>query len=216
MSDPVTVAIVEDNQPFRDYLAALLAGAPGFQCVAACANAESAGKEIPAARPDLILVDLVLPRGSGLGLIHHFREQVPDAGVVVLTSHGDDFHLFQALQSGAVSYLIKDQTSAAHLLESLREVLAGGSPMSATIARRIASFFRDLPGELRLLAQLSQEQRQLLDRIASGHLEKQTAAELKITERALRYRLRRIYEILQVASKAEALRVHHLGRSIGL
>lgn len=215
MTRPLVVALIEDDPGTRTHLVALLGDPTRFRCVAACAHAEEALERIPAACPDLVIVDLELPGQGGIRLLPRLRELLPAATLVVLTASSDDLRLFGALQAGADSYLVKGDVSPAELLESLEEAHAGGSPMSPAIARRVLQFFHRLPAELHRLDRLTEDERVLLDLVARGFRQKEIADQLETTARTVRNRLHRVYGKLQVNTQAEAMRIHQLARATG-
>src|SRR5215831_2113881 len=143
MADAVRVAIVEDGREIRDGLVALVAGTPGFVCTGAFDSMEPALDAMARVAPDAVLVDLGLPRMSGIEGIRLLKARHPALAIVVLTVYDDDERIFQALCSGACGYLLK-KTPPARLVEGIRDAIAGGSPVSPEVARRMIAIFRDV------------------------------------------------------------------------
>src|SRR5579862_2510329 len=141
MAGKIRVALIEDHRGTREGLAMLISGSPGFLVAGHYSSGEEALKRIGEDRPDVILTDLGLPGMSGLDVVEHLREVLPEAPILVLTVHGEDEHVFDALCRGACGYLLKD-VMPARLLEAIRELHAGGAPMSPEIARRVVLMFQ--------------------------------------------------------------------------
>ena len=200
----VTVAIVEDNHDIREGLALLINGAPGFKCIAACANAEEALVGLPVKQPDVILMDIQLPGMSGIECIRELKLQLPDTQILMLTVFEDHDRIFQSLTAGATGYLIK-KTPPAKLLEAIREIHRGGSPMTGQIARRVVEALRLVPLPADPELQLGKREQEILTHLAQGFLYKEIAAKLGISIDTVRSHIRIIYEKLQVRTRAEAL-----------
>ena len=199
----IKVAIIEDEKKILNGLALLIGGTPGFVCTGAYPSVEDALEGIESQLPDVVLVDLGLPGISGVQGIQILKRCYPKLATLVLTVFEDQERIFDALCAGACGYLVKG-TPPAKLLDSLREAVGGGAPMSPQIARRVIQHFQtqdatkqgyDLtPHELRLL-------RFLVD----GHHYQSAADQLGVTVNTIRFHLRNIYEKLQVHSKSEAV-----------
>src|SRR5262245_1465889 len=138
------VSIVEDDPGVRAGLVRLFNEAPSFQCISNYENAEAALAGLPADKPDVILMDLHLPRMSGIECGRRLKEREPSAVVVMLTVYEDTDQVFQALQAGATGYLLK-RTPPARLLEAVAEVMEGGAPITTHIARKVVEAFHVRP-----------------------------------------------------------------------
>ena len=136
----IKVALVDDQENVRRTLCRVLAADGGMKCVAACADGEEALRLIPAAAPDVVLMDLEMPGMKGSAVIERLLEKMPDLDVLVLTVHDDTENIFQALRAGACGYLLK-RTPAAGILAAIREAKRGGAPMTGAIARKILGTF---------------------------------------------------------------------------
>jgi DNA-binding NarL/FixJ family response regulator len=200
----IQVAIIEDQAEIRDGLAILINGTGGFRVAGKFGSIESALPRIASERPDVILVDIGLPGISGIDGIPLLREQCPDALFLVLTIHADDDRIFRALCGGASGYLLKN-TPPARLLESLREGVDGGAPMSPEVARRVVQLFQRFRPPDPTAEHLTPHQLRLLKLLADGHNSKRAAEELGVTTNTVGFHTKRIYEKLHVHSKSEAV-----------
>ena len=135
------IALVEDLPEIRDNLSQLIGTFPEFQCVCACASGEEALKKIPPAHPDVVLMDIFLPRMSGIECTSRLKVLLPDTRILILTASDDDEMVFPALEAGADGYLLK-QAEPASLRTALLDLLKGGVPMTSGIARRVVDYFR--------------------------------------------------------------------------
>lgn len=131
---PISIAIVEDNREIRDGLAVLINGSPGFTCVATYGSAEDALAELLDAPPDVVLMDIRLPKMSGIECVLRLREGLPELQIMMLTMYEDDELVFKSLKAGATGYILK-KTPPAELLDAIRNLHNGGSPMSSQIGR---------------------------------------------------------------------------------
>lgn len=208
MPTTIQVAIVEDQRDVREGLRFMIHQSPGFRCVAACASAEEALRVLPAARPDVVLMDIQLPGLSGIECLRRLSGTLPKAAIAMLTVFEDDEKVFEALRAGATGYLLKS-TPPEKLLDALRELHAGGSPMSGQIARKvIRQLVEGAPApaaEAPALPDLSPREREILDLLAKGHRYKEVAHRLGISLDTVRTHIRHVYEKLQVHSRTEAM-----------
>jgi DNA-binding NarL/FixJ family response regulator len=165
---------------------------------------EEALERIAGDLPDVVLNDIGLPGMSGIEGIRILKERYPDLLVLMLTIHDDDERIFDALCAGASGYLLK-KTPPARLLESLREAVAGGAPMSPEVARRVIALFREFQPPDSGKYELTPHEIRLLRLFVDGHNYKTAATELGVTAHTVSFHLRSIYEKLQVHSKSEAV-----------
>ena len=207
----IRVSIVEDDARVRASLARLIDGADRFSCVSQHDSAERAIAELPAVRPDVVLMDVNLPGLNGVECVRRLKTLVPDTQVVMLTVYEDTDLIFAALAAGATGYLLK-RTPPDELLGGIADVHRGGSPMTGHIARKVVQSFRvaDAAGEAE--DALSPREREVLDHLAQGYLYKEIAARLAISYDTVHTYVRRIYEKLQVHSRTEAV-AKHLSRA---
>jgi DNA-binding NarL/FixJ family response regulator len=199
---PIKVAIVEDRREIREGLAMLINGTEGFRCTGSFRSMEEALDKIGFELPDVVLNDIGLPGMSGIEGIKILKERYPDLLVLMLTVYDDDERIFDAMCAGASGYLLK-KTPPARLLESLREAVSGGAPMSPEVARRVISLFREIRPPERADYNLTPHETRLLKLFVEGHNYKTAAAELGVSIHTVSFHLRSIYEKLQVHSKSE-------------
>ena len=200
----IKVAIIEDRREIREGLAMLIGGTPGYRCTGGYRSMEEALARIGADLPDVALCDIGLPGMSGIEGMRLLKEQHPRLLLIMLTIYDDDERIFDALCAGACGYLLK-KTPPARLLESLREAVEGGSPMSPEVARRVISLFREVRPPERADYALTPHETRLLKLLVEGHNYKTAAAELGVSVNTVSFHLRRVYEKLQVHSKSEAV-----------
>jgi DNA-binding NarL/FixJ family response regulator len=201
---PIRVSIVEDQRQTREGLAALLSGTDGFRVIGSFSAMEEALRRLQGGWPDVVLLDIRLPGMSGIDGVRRLRELQPALPVLMLTVYGDDDHVFEAICAGASGYLLKD-TPPARLLDSIREVVGGGAPMSPEIARKVVETFQRVTPPKESELRLSPREAQILKLLAEGHSYKTAARELAISLDTIRFHVRNIYEKLHVHSKSEAV-----------
>ncbi|HZV33768.1 MAG TPA: response regulator transcription factor [Verrucomicrobiae bacterium] len=204
----ITVSIVDDEAKLRQSIATFVNGAPGFKCVGSYGSAEAALERLPADKPDVVLMDINMGGMNGIECVEKLKERSPELQILMLTVYEDTEKIFRALAAGANGYLLK-RSSPTKLLAAIREVHAGGSPMTSSIARKVVASFQkqkttgDGSGEKP--GQLSPREQAVLDGLARGWTYKQIAGELDISIDTIRTYIRRIYEKLHVQSRTEAV-----------
>ena len=198
------VVIIEDLREVREGLSSLIAGTPGFRCDHGYRTMEEALAQLDNIRPNVVLTDLGLPGMSGVEGIQVIHDRYPDLPIIALTVYDNDDNIFNALCAGASGYLLKN-TPPARLLESLREVATGGSPMSPEIARRVVHLFRQFRPPERASYRLTPQESELLKLLVDGHHYKTAAHALGISTNTVAFHLKNIYTKLQVHSKSEAV-----------
>jgi len=208
-SSAIRVAIVEDRPDIRDGLCQIINGADGFDCVGSYGTMELALAEIgklmaAQALLEVVLIDLGLPGMSGIEGIQRLKERYPQLLLLVLTVFDDDARIFEALCAGASGYLLK-KTPPQRLLESLREVVEGGAPMSPEVARRVVHLFRTFHPPTQASYDLSPHETRILKLLVEGHNYKTAAIELGVSVNTVSFHVRHIYEKLRVHSKSEAV-----------
>jgi len=199
----VTVALVEDDAKTRNLIADLLRKA-GFACRHICANAESAQQILVEAQPDIVLMDIDLPGASGIECVRQLKPRLARTHFVMLTVYDDPENIFEALSAGAIGYLLK-RSAAAELVTALRDVLAGGSPMTSSVARKVVASFQPSRQSAPGIDLLSERENQVLHLLAQGRMYKEIADTLGITSNTVSCYIRRIYEKLHVRSRMEAV-----------
>jgi DNA-binding NarL/FixJ family response regulator len=201
----IMVSIVEDDASLRGILSDWIRGADGFQCGGAYESADAALAALPQEKPDVVLMDINMPGMNGIECVRRLKPQMMETQFVMLTVYEDPDHIFKALSSGASGYLLK-RTPRAELLAALKDVHAGGSPMSSNIARKIVqSFQRFTPASPSESETLSPREREVLELLARGYLYKEIADLLRISVPTVNTHIRRIYEKLHVRSRSQAV-----------
>lgn len=213
----IAVSIVEDDIPLRIIYANWINEAEGFNLVSVYENGQEAFEGIPGDQPDVVLSDINLPGLNGVECVRGLKKQLPRMQFVMITVYEDSNRIFKALEAGATGYLLK-QTPRDQLLESLREVYEGGSPMSSGIARKVVQCFRKSPpaskdNELR---QLSKREEEVLNLLAQGYLCKEISDSLGISTHTVDTYRRRIYEKLHVHSRAQATAIYNELKPVSL
>jgi len=198
------VAIIEDQRKLREYLAVLIDGTEGFRCTGSFRSMEEALARIGFDLPSVVLVDLGLPGMDGIEGIRILKERYPKLILLAHTVYDGDDRIFDALCAGASGYLLK-KTSPVRLLESLREALTGGAPMTPEVAYKVIRLFREFRPREEPDEHLTPHEIRLLEMLVEGHNYKTAAAELGVTAHTISFHLQRIYEKLQVHSKTEAV-----------
>ena len=200
----IKVAIVEDVRALRDGFSMLIDGTDGFHCTARFRSMEEALDKISFDLPDVVLCDIGLPGMNGIDGVRLLKERYPSLTLLMLTVYDDDERIFKALCAGACGYLLK-KTPPARLLESVREAVEGGAPMSPEIARRVVDLFREFHPPEEADYKLTPHETRLLKLLVEGHNYKTAAAQLGVSFNTICFHIKRIYEKLQVHSKSEAV-----------
>ena len=204
MSKIITVSLVDDEEDLREHISGYLHAAGGFKCKSVYESAEEALQHLPQDKPDVVLMDINLGGMDGIECVRQLKALMPEAQVLMLTVFEDTDKIFRALAAGASGYLLK-RLSPPKLLEAIREVRDGGSPMSASIARKVVQSFRTSPETADETTELSQREREVLNGLAEGLAYKQIADQLEVSIHTVRNYIRRIYEKLHVRSRTEAV-----------
>jgi DNA-binding NarL/FixJ family response regulator len=210
MSKVIKVSIVDDEADLRENIAGYVDAADGFECVSVHASAKEALAEIPLQKPDVVLMDINLGGMSGIECVRQLKPKMPETQVVMLTVFEDTEKIFSALSAGASGYLLK-RLSPVKLLEAIREVHEGGSPMSAPIARKVVQSLQPSSSRVDESLALSPREREVLDGLAEGQAYKQIGDSLGVSIHTVRNYIRRIYQKLHVRSSGEAVAkyLHH-------
>jgi len=200
----IKVAIVDDDEGIRTSLATLIHRAAAVKLTGDYPDAETALIEIPRNPPDVVLMDINLPGIKGPECVRQLKTQLPAVQFLMLTVYEDSDSLFNSLKAGASGYLLK-RTASARLLEAIRDVHAGGSPMTPQLARRVVQFFSKPAAGESSLARLTPGEKEFLDQLAHGYAYKEIANRMKISIDTVRSYVRTVYEKLHVHSRTEAV-----------
>jgi DNA-binding NarL/FixJ family response regulator len=201
----IRVSIVEDIREIRDALRVLINGSDGFQCIHVFQDAEEALENMPVDEVDVVLMDITLPRMSGIDCMKLLKPKMPGGVQFLMCSvHDDDDHIFNALQAGAAGYILK-RTSPAQILEAISDIYAGGSPMSSEIARRVVAMIQQQGTASPDVEVLTDREQEILDLLSQGYLYKEIAEQLYISKLTVKKHIHNIYDKLQVQNRTEAL-----------
>lgn len=201
---PIKVSIVDDDEGIRSSLAALIRRSPICKLVGDYGDAETAVVEIQRDPPDVVLMDINLPGMNGVECVRQLKAVLPKVQFLMLTVYEDSDSLFNSLKAGASGYLLK-RTASARLLEAIRDVNAGGSPMTPQLARRVVQFFARPPGDDLEMSRLTPCEKDFLDQLSKGYAYKEIADRMKISIDTVRSYVRTVYEKLHVHSRTEAV-----------
>jgi DNA-binding NarL/FixJ family response regulator len=200
----ISVSIIDDEKELRESIATFINGSPGFRCLSTYGSADVALQSVPADKPDVVLMDINMPGMNGIECVERLKGAMPNVQIVMLTVYEDTDQIFRALAAGATGYLLK-RLSPSKLLQAIREVQAGGSPMSNSIARKVVASFQKAKKTDEKQPHLSPREQAVLDCLAKGLTYKQIADQLEISIDTIRTHLRRVYEKLHVQSRTEAV-----------
>jgi len=199
-----TVCIVEDNEQLRNTLAKVLNRAEGYRCPSQYGSAEAALEGLPKDKPNVVLMDINLPGMNGVECARRLKQILPETQVMMLTVYEDTENIFNALAAGASGYMLK-RTPTPELLSAIQQVVQGGSPMTAHIARKVVQSFQKPAQAKEATEDLSPREREVLDCLSHGLIYKEIAEKLGISYETVHTYIRRIYEKLQVRTRTEAV-----------
>jgi DNA-binding NarL/FixJ family response regulator len=200
----IKVAIVDDDEIIRSSLVSLIRRAPNLKFVGDFPNAETALKEIPGRSPDVVLMDINLPGLNGVECVRQLKTLLPDVQFLMLTVYEDSDSLFNSFKAGASGYLLK-RTASARLIEAIRDVHQGGSPMTPQLARRVVQFLSQPRDEAQAMPKLTPGEKEFLDQLSKGYAYKEIADRMNISIDTVRSYVRTVYEKLHVHSRTEAV-----------
>jgi DNA-binding NarL/FixJ family response regulator len=198
------IVLVEDKADLRANWSRLINSFPDFSCVGVCGSGEEALRIVPSLRPDIVLMDIFLPRMSGIECTTRLKELLPKTQVVMLTGVDDNELVFMALSAGADGFLLK-RTKPADLRAALLDVVRGGAPMTSEIARRVVESFRRPPKSPGQTVRLSAREEEVLILLTKGYSNKEIASSLSLGVETVGSHLKHIYEKLHVRSRSQAV-----------
>lgn len=201
---PLKVAIVEDDLRWRTNVEWLIRETDGLEFVGSFGSGEDAVRDLPARRPQIVLMDINLPKMSGVECTRQLRAMLPETQIVMLTVYDDSDRIFQALQMGASGYLLK-RASADEILQAIQDVHRGGAPMSAYIARKVVQSFQRETPSTKADEVLSKRESEVLGYVARGYSDKEVADALGLSPSTVRSYLKSIYGKLHVHSRTQAI-----------
>jgi DNA-binding NarL/FixJ family response regulator len=202
----INVTIVEDNKTIREGLSALVNGTDGFNCIGSYQDCESFLRELESLSIDVVLMDIGLPGMNGIEGVKKAKQINSDINILMLTVYEESEIVYDALCAGAYGYLVK-KTPPSRLIEAIKEVYEGGSPMSSRIARQVITSFQNYSNGKILNSQynLSNREKEVLHHLGDGSNYQEIADELFISIDTVRHHIRNIYKKLQVHSQSEAV-----------
>ena len=198
------MALVEDQPKVRESWVRLINSFPDFYCVCSCVSGEEAVRVIPQHQPNVILMDIFLPRMSGIECTARLKAILPQVQILILTAMDDQELVFLALEAGADGYLLK-RTKPSELRAALLDVLSGGVPMTSQIARLVIDSFRQKAKTKDESSELSLREEQILELISQGYSNKMIADKLEVSIDTVCTHLRRVFAKLHVSSRTEAV-----------
>lgn len=204
----INIGIVEDNRTTREALATIVEQPPEFGCVCVCETAEEALERLPKCKPDVVLMDIQLPRMSGVDCVAQLKKCLPEVQVIMVTVYEDPDRIFAALRNGASGYLLK-RSAPEQVLAAIREVQSGGAPMSTEVARKVIQHFREQSTVAEEVETLTPREREVLELLANGFVNKEIAERTGVSVDTVRYYLKRIYVKLHVKTRTEAALKFH-------
>jgi DNA-binding NarL/FixJ family response regulator len=200
----IKVSIIEDDDWIRENLAGRIRQTEGFSCVGTYRTGEEALAQLPALAPNVVLMDINLPKMNGIECVRQLKALVPSAQVLMLTVYEDSDKIFNSLLAGASGYLLK-RTPQAEILSSIAEVHRGNSPMTGHIARKVVQYFNQRGGGGAEVEKLSNREREVLEHLAKGMPYKEIATLLSVSIDTVRVHIKGIYGKLHVHSRGEAV-----------
>ncbi|OAM87401.1 response regulator transcription factor [Termitidicoccus mucosus] len=203
----IKVAVVEDNADIARDIAQIITETPDFELCCVCRNVQSALKRIPPLMPDVVIMDINLPDGSGIQATEKIKRIIPHTEVMILTIYENTEEIFKALKAGANGYLLK-RSSGEEIVTAIRDLMNGEGPMTGEIARKVMQLFRkpDVAAQTDALKEkLTPREIEILQLLSKGHTSKDIAREISLSAFTVRTHLRNIYEKLRVHTRTEAV-----------
>jgi DNA-binding NarL/FixJ family response regulator len=204
----ICVAIVEDNKTIRESLLRYVQTAPDLQCVCLCATAEEALDQLPGHQPEVVLMDIQLPKLSGIECTARLKQLLPAVQIIMVTVYEDTERISAALRAGACGYLLKRCTPE-DLVAAIREAWMGGVPMPREIARKVIAAFQQPVTAAAEVEELRPSEKKILELLALGLPNKEIANRLGLSAKTVRWHLENIYSKLRVSSRTEAVLKYH-------
>lgn len=203
----ISVSIIEDDPQARDGFARLVNASNDCRCVSQHGSVEDALAQVPAINPDVVLMDINLPGANGVTGVRKLKELLPKSQFVMVTVYEDSDLIFGALKAGASGYLLK-RSAPAELLAAIRDVHAGGSPMTSQIARKIVQSFQEPAPKDAEIQTLTAREAEVLEYLSQGYLYKEIADRMNIGYTTVNTHVRHVYEKLHVRSRTQAVSKH--------
>ena len=210
----IKVVIFEDNRSLREGLAALIGGSFGFECAGAFPNCNHLLKNIELTQPDVVLMDIEMPGLNGIDAVRIIKEEFPTVKVLMETIFDDDEKIFNSICAGAEGYILKN-TSPAEIMQAIKEIYDGGSPMTPSIANRVLKMVKQKPETgTKEAFDLSPREIEIVNFLVKGMSYKMIAASCYISIETVNVHIKNIYKKLHVHSKSEAVAKAIKGRIV--
>src|SRR6188768_2872054 len=210
----IKIVIFEDNRSLREGLAAMIGGTPGFNCAGAFPNCNNLLKNIEHTKPDVVLMDIEMPGMNGIEAVSIIKEEYPNIKILMETIFDDDEKIFSSICAGAEGYILK-HTPPAEIMEAIKEIYEGGSPMTPSIANRVLKMMRDRPDpRSKESFDLSDREKEILTCLVKGMSYKMVADCCYISIETVNVHIKNIYKKLHVHSKSEAVAKAIRGRIV--
>jgi len=200
----IRIAIFDDSDAIRNSLYQLLHYTPGLEIAALFDNCLNAIQKVEECLPRVVLMDINMPEKSGIDAVMEIKKTFPSIDIIMFTVFEEDDKIFEALKAGATGYILK-KTPPAKIIEAIQEVVVGGAPMTAAIARKIALFFNHQQLQKSNKDVLTVREQEVLKGLTDGKSYKMIAAYLHISIETVRTYIKRIYEKMHVNSMTEAV-----------
>ena len=201
------ICIVEDNTDLREGMSMMVSLNKTYNLAGSFANAEEAMQKIPDIKPDAVLMDINLPGMSGINCVNALKTMYPDMLFLMCTAYEDNDKIFDSLKAGASGYILKTE-GPVKIMAALDDMIAGGSPMSSNIARKVVASFVHMSKENTLIESLSDREKMVLDNLAKGLIGKEVADILQISSGTVRKHVQNIYKKLHVNTRVEAVNLY--------
>jgi len=202
-----SICIVEDKNDLREGMNLMVQLSENYELLGSFANAEEAIDKIPGIQPDAVLMDINLPGASGINCVSALKARFPEMLFLMCTAYEDNDKIFNSLKAGASGYILKTE-GPAMIIEALDDMIAGGSPMSSSIARKVVASFVKMGDENTLIESLSDREKMVLSHLAKGLISKEVADALDISTGTVRKHVQNIYKKLHVNSRVEAVNLY--------
>lgn len=201
------ICIVEDDRDLREALCMMIQFTDQYELAGSFENAETALERLPGLNPDAVLMDINLPGQDGISCVAKLKSMAPQIMVLMCTSYEDDEKIFNSLEAGATGYILKTE-GPVNIIKSLDELFDGGSPMSSSIARKVVASFSRMESKNKLSASLTAREKEILNLLAKGQMNKEVAYQLQISNGTVRKHIQNIYEKLHVNTRVEAVNLY--------
>jgi len=203
MTETIRVLIVDDHTVVRDGLNALLSAEPGMEVVGSAADCVEAVRLAQELNPDVILLDLVMPRMDGVQATIEIKRNNPEARILVLTSFAENHQVFSAIKSGAIGYMMKD-TSSEELIQAIHDTYHNKPALQPEIARKLMRDIQNQAGQESLVSTLTEREVEILQQVALGKTNQEIADELFLSERTVRTHITNILAKLRLSNRTQA------------